>query len=74
MILIDDGQTLRVHVEFCSFDELEPEISWIKGGQEIQTGGAPSGQSGGHLSPGGECFAPFVNHCCDDHQNVPVFQ
>ena len=29
-----------------SFDKFEPEISMIKGGPEIQTGGNPSGQSG----------------------------
>ena len=28
-------------VEFVSFDELEPEISWIKGGPGPQTGGPP---------------------------------
>ena len=50
---------IRKHFENCSFDELEQEISWIKGGPGTQTGGTPSGQSGGHLSPGGECFAPL---------------
>ena len=30
-----------VHVENESFDELEPEISWIKGVSGVQTGGPP---------------------------------
>ena len=47
------------HAENYSFDEREPEISQVKGGPGIQTGGTPSGQSGGHLSPGGDCFAPL---------------
>ena len=50
------------YVEFVSFDvsfdELGAEISWIDGVSRIQAGGNPSGQSGGHLSPGGGCFAP----------------
>ena len=50
---------MGIDVENSSFDELEPEISWIKGGPGPQTGGTPSGQSGGPLSPGGECFAPL---------------
>ena len=51
---------IRRHVEFVSFDELGAEISLIKGGPGKVTGGTPSGQSGGHLSPGGDCFAPLV--------------
>ena len=58
MILIDDGQTLNIHIEFDSFDELEPEISWIKGGPGAPAGGRVSRQSDGPLPPGGECFAP----------------
>ena len=57
---------MRVHVETYSFDELEPTISWIKGGPEPQTGGTPYRQSGGHLSPEGECFAPA------EHDDEPV--
>ena len=46
-----------------SFDELGPEISWVKGGPGPQTGGWGLGQSGGSRSPGGECFAPLSeNH------------
>ena len=37
---------MGIHVENDSFDELEPEISWIKGGPEEQTGGWGLGQSG----------------------------
>ena len=59
MILIDDGQTLNIDVEFISFDELEPEISWIKGGPGVPAGGRVSGQSGVPCLPGGECFAPL---------------
>ena len=51
-------KTMMVHVEFDSFDELEPEISWIKGGPGMPAGGRVTRQSGGPLSPGGECFAP----------------
>ena len=38
------------HAENDLFDELEPEISQAKVGPGIQTGGIPSGKSGGHLS------------------------
>jgi hypothetical protein len=62
MILIDDGQTLMMYVEFDSFDELEPEISWIKGGPGLPAGGRVSRQSGVTLSPGGECFAPLRSY------------
>ena len=53
-------KTIIIHVEnhsFDSFDEHKPEISYVKGGPPTQTGGWALGQSGGHLSPGGECFA-----------------
>ena len=53
------SKIMIIHIENSSFDELEPWISWIKGGPGTETGGTPSGQSGGHRSPGGECFAPF---------------
>ena len=43
-----------------AFDELGLEISWVKGGPGNQTGGWGLGQSGGPLSPGGECFAPCM--------------
>ena len=39
------------HIKFVSFDELGAETSWIKGGPGKQSGGTPSGQSGGHVSP-----------------------
>ena len=55
------------HVEFVSFDELGAEISWIKGGPGSQTGGTPSRQSGGHLSPGGEIFAPHFENKHKEH-------
>ena len=66
-----------IDIEFVSFDELEPEISWIKGGPGNQTGGTPSDQSGAPLLPGGECFAPFfdhmdiitLNHCAPAQRN-----
>ena len=32
---------MGIHVENSSFDELEPEISWIKGVSGAQTGGTP---------------------------------
>ena len=44
---------MGIHVENESFDEPEPEISWIKGPGN-QAGGTPSDQSGGTLSPGEE--------------------
>ena len=46
-------------VEISSFGLHVAEISLVKGSPGTQTGGTPSRQSGGHLSPGGECFAPF---------------
>ena len=46
-------------VEYVSFYELEPEISWIKGGPGPPAGGRVSGQSGVPCLPGGECFAPY---------------
>ena len=49
----------RSKVEFVSLRELGAEILWIKGGLGKVTGGTTSSQSGGHLSPGGKCFAPF---------------
>ena len=58
---IDDGQTLMTQVENDSFDELEPKLSWNKGGPGLQTGGPPDDTPKGHLHwpPGGECFAPL---------------
>ena len=53
-------KTMGIHVENDSFDELDQEISLVKGGPGTQSGGTPPGQSGGHRQPGGECFAPFV--------------
>ena len=52
------SKIIRVHPRDHSFDELGPEISWVKGGPGEQTGGWGLGQSGAPLSPGGECFAP----------------
>ena len=49
---------IRAHIENYAFDELEPEISQVKGGPGPQTGRTHSRQSDGHLSPVGECFAP----------------
>ena len=40
------SKIMGIDVENSSFDELEPEISWIKGGPGTQTGGTPSGQFG----------------------------
>ena len=51
---------MGVAVEIESFDELGHEITKGKGCPGIQSGGTPSGQSGGHRSPGGECFAPLL--------------
>ena len=50
---------IRVHLRDLSFDELGPEISWVKGGPGHQTGGWGLGQSGAPCRPGGECFAPL---------------
>ena len=47
---------IMTDVEFVSIGKLEPEISLVKGVPSLQTGGTPSRQSGGHMSPGGECF------------------
>ena len=52
------SKMMNIDVEFISFDELEPEISWIKGGPGPPAGGRVSGQSGVPCLPGGECFAP----------------
>ena len=48
-----------IHIEFDSFDQDYPLITWVKGSPGQPAGGTPSDHSGGHLSPGGECFAPF---------------
>ena len=50
---------MGIDIENDSFDEYWPLITLFKKGQIHQSGGTPSDQSGGHLSPGGECFAPF---------------
>ena len=52
---------LQPHVEIHSLDGLETKISQVKGSPGKATGGPPSGQSGGHMSPGEECFAPLSN-------------
>ena len=49
---------MGINVENDSFDELDQEISLVKKGPGTQSGGTPPRQSGGHLKPGGECFAP----------------
>ena len=38
---IDDGQTLIIHIENSSFDELGAEISWTKGSPGSLTGRTP---------------------------------
>ena len=48
-----------LHVEISSYGELLGGISGVKWVSGMQTGGTPSRQSGGPLSPGGECFAPY---------------
>ena len=48
-----------IHVEFDSFDKDYHLITWFKGSQITRGGGTPSDHSGGHLSPGGECFSPL---------------
>ena len=53
-----------------SFRELGAEISWIKGSPGVQARGTPSGQSGGHLSSGGECFAPILELISWHHLTV----
>ena len=50
---------MGTHVENESNDEVEPKLSYVKGGPGHSTGGTPSRQSGGHPAPGGECFAPL---------------
>ncbi len=47
-----------IHVENDSFDEDYVLLNKGKRGQIMQGGGTPSDLSDGHLSPGGECFAP----------------
>ena len=47
-----------IGTENGSFDELELEISLVKGGPGHSAGGWVHRQSGGPLLPGGECFAP----------------
>ena len=54
------SKIIRVDLRDHSFDELGPEISWVKGGPGLQSGGWGPGQSGVPWSPGGECFAPNV--------------
>ena len=49
---------IMIHVEFDSFDQDCHLITWVKGITGPPTGGTPSDHSEGHLSPGGECFAP----------------
>ena len=53
------SKIISVNFRDHSFDELGPEISWVKGGPGTQSGGWGLGQSGAPLSPGGECFAPL---------------
>ena len=40
------SKLIIIDIENSSFDELEPEISWIKGGPGYQSGGWGLGQSG----------------------------
>ena len=56
-------------VENDSLDELGHEISLVKGGPGYQSGGTPSDQSGGHLLPGGECFAPYLSDLITYHDS-----
>ena len=54
---------MGIDIRKPSFDGLGPDISWVKGGPGLQSGGWGLGQSGAPGSPGGECFAPFSeNH------------
>ena len=53
---------IRSHVENETNDELEPKLSWVKGGPGEPTGGTPSRQSGGPRLQGGECFASLVSN------------
>ena len=50
---------MGVEIKNVVFDEDLTLITRIKRAQIKQSGGTPSDQSGGHLSPGGECFAPI---------------
>ena len=50
---------MGIHLRDHSFDQLGPEISWVKGGPGPHNGGWGHGQSGAPCLPGGECFAPF---------------
>ena len=52
------SKLIRIRLRKRSFDGLGPERSWVKGGPGELGGGWGLGQSGGPLSPGGECFAP----------------
>ena len=46
-------------VESLSNDELEPEISWVKGVLGEPSGGTHLEPIWRPLKPGGECFASF---------------
>ena len=52
------SKTMGIQIENEKNDELHGKLWMIKGGPGTQTGGWGSRQSGGPLSPGGECFAP----------------
>ena len=54
------SKIIRVDPRDHSFDELGPEISWVKGGPGLQSGGWGPGQSGAPCRPGGEYFEPLA--------------
>ena len=54
------SKTMGRNVENDSIDEHGAEISWVKGVQITRSGGTPSDHSGCRLSPGGECFTPWL--------------
>ena len=43
-------KTIRINVENDSFDELEPKLSWNKGGPGSRTGGPPGDPPKGRLT------------------------
>ena len=52
------------------FNDLEAEITQVRRDPRMQAGGTSSRQSGGHLSPEGECFA----QCDESHEQCEQVQ
>ena len=65
---------MLIQVENLSFDELEPEICWIKGGLGASAWGWGLRQSGCRRSPGGKCFAPHPSKTWTQITITPNYQ